>query len=78
MKTTRRQSEILVLAATGMTDKEIANELSVSYRTVRTYFERLYGESGVRGRTAVVARWLTDHEQFKNGDARSGEHASGV
>ena len=70
MKTTRRQSEILVLAATGLTDKEIANELNVSYRTVRTYLERLYGQSGVHGRTAVVARWLADLDHVDVGRPR--------
>jgi DNA-binding CsgD family transcriptional regulator len=58
MKITRRQVEILELAASGLTDKEIAQKLCISYRTVRTHLERLTTNNEVRGRTAIVAHWL--------------------
>lgn len=51
----RTQYRILRLAAVGLTDKEIARRLGISYRTVRTHLERLYERLGIRGRTAVVA-----------------------
>ena len=59
MKASQRQLEILHLAALGLTDKEIAQSLCISYRTVRTHLERLTSMNKVHGRTAMVARWLT-------------------
>ena len=59
MKASQRQLEILHLAASGLTDKEIAQSLSISYRTVRTHMERLTNMNKVHGRTAIVAHWLS-------------------
>jgi DNA-binding CsgD family transcriptional regulator len=59
VKASQRQLEILHLAASGLTDKEIARSLRISYRTVRTHLERLTRVNEVRGRTAIVARWLS-------------------
>jgi DNA-binding CsgD family transcriptional regulator len=58
VKASQRQLEILHLAASGLTDKEIAQSLCISYRTVRTHLERLTSVNQVRGRTAIVAHWL--------------------
>ena len=60
---TERQAEILELAARGLSDKEIANRLGVTHRTVRSHLERLYNSSGVRGRTAVVVAWVLANER---------------
>lgn len=59
---TPRQEAILELAAAGLSDKEIARRLSVTHRTVRTHFERLYSSSGKHSSSAAVAAWLT-HRQ---------------
>jgi DNA-binding CsgD family transcriptional regulator len=64
LNTSPRQSEILQLAASGLTDKEIALHLRVSYRTVRTHLERLYGRYRVRGRAAAVAFWLMSSSEL--------------
>jgi DNA-binding CsgD family transcriptional regulator len=55
---TLRQREILRLASEGLSDKEIAARLGISYRTVRTHFERLYRRYGLHGRAAAVALYL--------------------
>ena len=49
-----RQREILNVLELGRTDKEIAAELGVSYRTIRTHLELLYRRFGVSTRTALV------------------------
>jgi DNA-binding CsgD family transcriptional regulator len=54
---TPRQAQILELAASGLSDKEIAHRLQVSHRTVRTHFERLYQEQGIRNRAHAIAVW---------------------
>lgn len=52
-----RQREIMHLVATGMSDKEIAAQLSVSPHTVRTHLQRLYAQHGLRNRAEAAARW---------------------
>lgn len=65
---TRKQVAIIDLIAEGRTDKEIAYGVGMSYRTVRTHLERLYGLNGVHCRAALVAlvaqtRQLSEHHQ---------------
>ena len=54
---TERQAQVLALAAGGLSDKQIAQRLGVTHRTVRSHLERLYETTGVRGRTALVVAW---------------------
>ncbi len=50
---TPRQLEILRLMAVGRTDREIADELFISYRTVTTHVENILKRMGVDSRTAA-------------------------
>jgi DNA-binding NarL/FixJ family response regulator len=59
MHITRRQREILELAAGGLTDKEIAHRLGISMATVRTHLQRLYRANGFRNRADAIAHWMT-------------------
>jgi DNA-binding CsgD family transcriptional regulator len=52
---TLRQVAIVDLVAVGRTDKDIANIVGMSYRTVRTHLERLYRLNDVHCRAALVA-----------------------
>jgi DNA-binding CsgD family transcriptional regulator len=45
---TRREAEILVLMARGLSNKEMAERLSVSVRTVRSHVEHVYAKIGFR------------------------------
>lgn len=51
-----REHQVLVLAAEGMTDKEIARKLGISPETVATYWRRILQKTGAASRTEVVAR----------------------
>lgn len=51
-----RQDQILLLAAEGMTDKEIAAKLSLSPETVGTYWRRILSKYSAASRTEVVAK----------------------
>ena len=53
-----RQREVLLLLASGLTDKEIARALHISERTVETYLGRLYEKTGIHRRAGLVAFWL--------------------
>lgn len=52
-----RQAEVLALIARGLTDKEIAFELSLSAHTVRTYLDRFMRDNQCCNRTAAAMRW---------------------
>jgi DNA-binding NarL/FixJ family response regulator len=51
---TPRQIELLQCAAEGMSDKEIAAELSVSARTVKRHLQQIRGRLGTRNTTQAV------------------------
>lgn len=52
---TAREREIVRLVATGLTNREIAEQLVISTGTVRTHLARVYEKLGVHTRTAAVA-----------------------
>ena len=54
---TPRQAQILALAANGLSDKQIAKRLGVTHRTVRTHFEKLFHDRGIRNRSQAIAHW---------------------
>ncbi|MDB5040394.1 MAG: two component transcriptional regulator, LuxR family [Candidatus Eremiobacteraeota bacterium] len=53
---TAREQEILGLLATGLTNREIAQRLILSARTVETHVARVTGKLGVNSRARAVAR----------------------
>lgn len=59
MSATRAQGAIVRLVARGFRDKEIAKELGVTRRTVRTQLERLYRRHGIHSKSQAVALWFT-------------------
>jgi pimeloyl-ACP methyl ester carboxylesterase/DNA-binding CsgD family transcriptional regulator len=52
---TARETEVLRLVAAGQTNSEIAEELSLSVRTVERHIDNLYGKIGARGRADATA-----------------------
>lgn len=53
---TARESEILALLVEGLTNKEIAQRLVVSPRTIETHVERVLGKLGVGSRSRAIAK----------------------
>lgn len=51
-----REREILEMLARGLLQKEIADELSISYWTVQTHIGRIYEKLHVHSRAQAVAR----------------------
>jgi len=58
LRLTPRQSQVLALIASGLSDNEVAMRLGLAHRTVRTHLDRLLREHGLRSRTEAVAAWL--------------------
>jgi len=60
-----REKEVLVRLAWGLSNKEVADELGVSVKTIETYKVRIGEKLGLRSRTQVVQYalrqgWLND------------------
>jgi DNA-binding NarL/FixJ family response regulator len=55
---TAREQEVLDLLAQGCLYKEIADRLQVTYRTVSTHIEHIYGKLHVHSRAQAVAKHL--------------------
>jgi DNA-binding NarL/FixJ family response regulator len=55
---TARESNILMLLAQGLSNKEIAQKTSISAGTVRNHLEHIFKKLHVRCRTEAVARYL--------------------
>jgi DNA-binding NarL/FixJ family response regulator len=51
---TERELEVLGLAARGMSNRDIARELSISVRTVQTHLSNVFNKMGVGSRTEAV------------------------
>jgi DNA-binding response OmpR family regulator len=55
MPLTRREGEVLLWLARGKSNRDIAQILNVSYRTIDKHLEQIYPKLGVEARTAAVA-----------------------
>jgi len=55
---TNRESEILALLSEGLSNKEIADRVSISYDTVRAHLHHIYEKLHVRGRTEAVKMYF--------------------
>jgi DNA-binding CsgD family transcriptional regulator len=53
---TRREREVMLCVADGLSNTEIANHLVVAGGTVRKHLENVYDKLGVQSRTAALAR----------------------
>jgi DNA-binding NarL/FixJ family response regulator len=63
MELTPREREISELVAAGKTNREIADSLVVSVRTVDFHLRNVFKKLGVRSRTELAIAWLTDQPQ---------------
>ncbi|MEW9532757.1 LuxR C-terminal-related transcriptional regulator [Microbispora sp. NPDC049125] len=77
---TRRQSEIAVLASRGLTNREIAEHLVVSIRTVANTLYTVYERTGVTGREelARVMETLTPPSESHAGNPPQATSSPGV
>lgn len=55
-----RETEVLQLLAQGLTNKDIAQALILSVRTIEAHLRNIFGKLGVRSRTEA-ALWATKH-----------------
>ena len=56
---TRREKDVATLVARGLTNRQIASELSISEHTAATHIRRILKKLGLRSR-AQIGSWLTE------------------
>jgi ATP/maltotriose-dependent transcriptional regulator MalT len=60
---TPRETEVIDLVASGLSNKEAAQALFVADATIKVHLRHIYEKLGARGRTEAVAKWLTRRSQ---------------
>lgn len=73
---TRREREVVDLAAAGLTNREIGASLFISAGTVRKHLDNVYAKLGVRNRAAAVAVALGGEQPAGPGAWRGGYSGS--
>jgi len=67
---TRRERDVVLLAARGLTAREIGDRLFIGDRTVETHLSNAYGKLGVRSKVELVrlvAASADDHTDLRTG-----------
>ena len=54
---TRRERDVATLAAQGLSNRQIAEKLFLSSRTVELHLSRVFAKLGVSSRAALAALW---------------------
>lgn len=57
---TKRELQILTAIARGATNRQVAQQIYISEKTVARHLANIYGKLGVSSRTAAVA-WAHEH-----------------
>lgn len=68
VKLSDREKEVIELVSSGFVNKEIAQKLSISDKTVQTYVTRVYLKFGVRNRTAAAIKYLKIYKPRRRND----------
>ena len=55
---TRREASVMQLMSRGLTNRAIADELSLSEKTIKNNVNRIYAKLGARDRGEAIATWL--------------------
>ncbi|MGW1737567.1 helix-turn-helix transcriptional regulator [Nocardia sp. NPDC001965] len=72
---TRRQIDIVERIVRGMTNRQIAEELFVSEKTVEAHLSRLFAKLNLSSRTALAARAAADSVRQSGPEVRPGRRA---
>ena len=59
-----REIEVLNLLSSGLSNKEIADQMHLSVETVRSYLKSIYEKLHVRCRTEAVIRYNANRSAF--------------
>jgi two-component system, NarL family, response regulator LiaR len=71
---TERESEVIVLVAEGLSNREIGAALYLGYETVKSYLRDVYAKIGVRNRVEA-ANWVRSSPEFNRASRDAPEDA---
>lgn len=60
LRLTERESEVVTFLASGMSNRDIADAMTLSENTVKTHLKSIFQKIGVSSRAQAVARIVTD------------------
>lgn len=63
MNLTNREAEVAVLVSTGLSNKEIANSLFVTEKTIKFHLQNIYKKMNVKSRAQLIV-WCLPHMEF--------------
>jgi DNA-binding CsgD family transcriptional regulator len=73
---TRREAEVLSWVATGRTDRDVAQMLGLSVRTIQKHLQGCFAKLGVNDRGTAVARaWSFAGQAAAGGSLIERQHA---
>ena len=67
---TRRETEVVLLVATGMSNQEIAQRLRLNVGTIKLHVHHILRKAGARSRTELVAQMIRRSSAARSRDAR--------
>ena len=68
---TAREQDVLAMVATGATNRQIANRLNISERTVRKHVQDIHVRLHVTNRVAAAAAWWAIGHRMKRSNLPS-------
>ena len=66
---TTREREIVLLAATGFSNKTIAYELKLSEGTVKVHMHNIFQKLGIRTRSSLITQAILSIQRTADGSA---------
>lgn len=72
-----RESEVAELVTKGMSNKEVANQLFVTEKTVKFHLTNIYKKMNVKSRAQLIV-WCLPHIGFVEKEERAAEAAAGA
>lgn len=64
MRLTSRELQVMSLLCAGMKDREIANTLGLSVRTVQNHLSRIYLKVRAQNRTEAISKFISTYGKF--------------
>jgi len=72
-----RESEVAELVTKGMSNKEVANQLFVTEKTVKFHLTNIYKKMNVKSRAQLIV-WCLPHIGFVEKEERAAEATAGA
>ena len=65
----KREAEVVEMVTKGLSNKEVANQLFVTEKTIKFHLTNIYKKMSLKSRTQLIV-WCMPHQHFLNEEAR--------